>query len=197
MGNAVDSSAATRTYEYSYKLPTNAATGYWTASVTGYEGTENTVTHTANAAFQVGVPNLLVMKSVTVISDPVEGTTKPKSLPGAVMQYQITVSNNGAGPADNNSLTITDPLPANAKFVIGSVSFAEGSPGSGLSLVPANNVTYSSTGSAGPWTYTPVSDGSGADANVKALRIAPQGIMAGRSSATAPNFSVTFRAIIL
>ncbi|WP_426687819.1 beta strand repeat-containing protein [Rhodanobacter ginsengiterrae] len=196
MTQKADSGAATRTYEYSYTLPANAATGYWTASVTGYEGTENTVTHTANGTFNVGVPNLLVMKSVSVISDPVEGTTRPKSLPGAVMQYQITVSNNGSGPADNNSLVITDPLPANTKFVIGSVVFAEGTPGSGLSLAPAN-VTYSSTGSSGPWTYAPVNDGSGADGGVKALKIAPQGIMAGKTGASAPNFSVTFRVIVL
>ncbi|WP_350016136.1 CshA/CshB family fibrillar adhesin-related protein [Rhodanobacter sp. IGA1.0] len=196
MTQVADSGAATRTYEYSYTLPNNAPTGYWTASVTGYEGTENTVQHTANAAFNVGVPNLLVMKSVSVISDPVEGTTKPKSLPGAVMQYQITVSNNGAGPADNNSLVITDPIPANSKFVLGSVAFTDGTPSSGLTFAPAN-VTYSGVGSAGPWTYTPANDGSGADAGVKALRIAPQGIMAGKSGATAPNFSVTFRVIIL
>ena len=196
MTQVADSGAATRTYEYSYTLPSTAPTGYWTASVTGYEGTEGKVQHTANAAFNVGVPNLLVMKSVTVISDPVEGTTKPKSLPGAVIQYQITVSNNGSGPADNNSLVITDPLPANTKFMLSSVGFADGTPNSGLTLA-ATNVTYSSTGSAGPWTYTPVNDGSGADANVKALKIAPQGIMAGNSGATAPNFSVTFRVIIL
>lgn len=196
MTQVADSGAATRTYEYSYTLPNNAPTGYWTASVTGYEGTENTVQHTANAAFNVGVPNLLVMKSVSVISDPVEGTTKPKSLPGAVMQYQITVSNNGVGPADNNSLVITDPIPANSKFVLGSVAFTDGTPSSGLTFAPAN-VTYSGVGSAGPWTYTPANDGSGADAGVKALRIAPQGIMAGKSGATAPNFSVTFRVIIL
>ena len=196
MTQVADSGAATRTYEYSYTLPTTAPAGYWTASVTGYEGTEGKVQHTANTTFNVGVPNLLVMKSVTVVSDPVEGTSKPKSLPGAVMQYQITVSNNGSGPADNNSLVVADPLPANTKFVLGSVAFSDGTPNSGLTLAPAN-VTYSSIGSTGPWTYTPVNDGSGADANVKALQIAPQGIMAGKTGATAPNFSVTFRVIIL
>ena len=196
MTQVADSGAATRTFEVAYTIPPAAPTGYWTASVTGYEGTEGTVQHTAKAAFNVGVPNLLVIKSVTVISDPVEGTTKPKSLPGAVMQYQITVSNNGSGPADNNSLVITDPLPATTKFLLGSVVFTDGTPNSGLSLAPAN-VSYSNVGSAGPWTYTPVSDGSGADPNVKALKIAPQGTLAGKSGATAPNFSVTFRIIIL
>ncbi|HET8897270.1 MAG TPA: hypothetical protein VFN09_00610, partial [Rhodanobacteraceae bacterium] len=157
-----------------------------------------------------GVPNLLVMKSVTVATDPTYCTTAGNpascsvpagkamhSLPGAAVQYTINVSNNGVGPADNNSLVITDPLPANTKFVLGSVAFADGTPNSGLTLAPAN-VSYSSVGSAGPWTYTPANDGSGADANVKALKIAPQGIMAGKTTgATAPNFSVTFRVIIL
>lgn len=193
-------SGATRIFEYDYTVPSGAKTGTWHAAVTGIEGFEGTVTHSRTGLFEVALPppNLLVMKSVSVISDPVEGTTKPKSLPGAVMEYKIQVSNNGAGPADTDSLVITDPLPANTKFVIGSVVFAQGTPGSGLSLTPAN-VTYSSTGSSGPWGYDPNSnvDGSGANANVKALRIAPQGTMAGKTGTDAPNFSVTFRVIIL
>lgn len=204
-------SGATRIFEYDYAVPSGAKTGTWHAAVTGIEGFEGTVTHTRTGLFEVALPqpNLLVMKSVTVATDPTYCTTAGNpascsvpagkamhSLPGAAVQYTINVSNNGVGPADNNSLVITDPLPANTKFVLGSVAFADGTPNSGLTLAPAN-VSYSSVGSAGPWTYTPANDGSGADANVKALKIAPQGIMAGKSGATAPNFSVTFRVIIL
>jgi uncharacterized repeat protein (TIGR01451 family) len=185
---------ATRTYEYAYALPSNATTGYWTASVTGHEGTENTVTHTANAAFDVEVltPNLLVLKSVTAVSDPVEGTTNPKAMPGATMQYQIIVTNNGNGPPDSNSLIVTDPLPTDTKFVPGSVAFLDGSPTSGLTLVPAN-VTYFNSSNI---SITPADDGSGADPNVTKLQIAPQGIMAAKTGATAPSFSVVFNVII-
>ncbi|QRP63640.1 DUF11 domain-containing protein [Rhodanobacter sp. FDAARGOS 1247] len=204
-------SGATRIFEYDYTVPSGAKTGTWRAAVTGIEGSEGTVTHTRTGLFEVALPqpNLLVMKSVTVATDPTYCTTAGNpascsvpagkamhSLPGAAVQYTINVSNNGVGPADNNSLVITDPIPANSKFVLGSVAFTDGTPSSGLTFAPAN-VTYSGVGSAGPWTYTPANDGSGADAGVKALRIAPQGIMAGKSGATAPNFSVTFRVIIL
>ncbi|MEO8999386.1 MAG: CshA/CshB family fibrillar adhesin-related protein [Rhodanobacter sp.] len=176
--------------------PNAAASISNTATVSNPNYNYNTSNDSSTDPTTIVGPNLLVMKSVTAISDPVEGTTKPKSLPGAVMQYQITLVNNGSGSADNNSLVITDPLPANTKFVLGSASFIDGTPNSGLTFAPAN-VTYSSVGSAGPWTYVPVNDGGGADANVKALKIAPQGIMAGKSGATAPSFSVTFRVVIL
>ena len=48
-----DTAAATRTYEYTYSLPANARLGSWTASVKGYEGVENTITHTGNTSFTV------------------------------------------------------------------------------------------------------------------------------------------------
>ncbi|HEY8683645.1 MAG TPA: hypothetical protein VIM06_10785, partial [Rhodanobacter sp.] len=86
------------------------------------------------------------------------------------------------------------PIPANTKFVLGSVVFADGSPSSGLTLLPAN-VTYSNNGGTS-FVYVPVNDGSGADPLVTNLRIAPQGIMAAKTGATAPSFSVLFKVII-
>jgi hypothetical protein len=50
---AEDTVNATRTFEYTYVLPSNARLGSWTASVKGYEGVENTITHTGNASFNV------------------------------------------------------------------------------------------------------------------------------------------------
>ena len=57
------------------------------------------------------------------------------------------------------------------------VVFVNGTPISGLSYNYATNVTYSSTGASGPWTYTPVPDANGFDAAVRAVRIAPTGVM--------------------
>jgi uncharacterized repeat protein (TIGR01451 family) len=204
-----DSGAATRTYECSYVLPNNAPVGNWTASVTGYEGTEGTVQHTANATLKVaGVPNLLVMKSVVVITDPTYCTAAGNpttcsvpsgesmhSLPGAAMEYTINVSNDGSGSADTDSLIITDPVPANTQFIVGSVSFVDGSPpgASGLNLGAVN---YSATGITGPWTYHPSATSGTPDPAVKALQIIPQGSLPGKSGTTAPNFNVKFRVIV-
>lgn len=55
------------------------------------------------------VTSISVGKSSRVISDPVNGTTNPKMIPGATIRYCITVTN----PANNptaTSVTLSDPL---------------------------------------------------------------------------------------
>ena len=75
----------------------------------------------AYAAYQVGVHtvSLSVVKSATVLSDGVS-LVNPKALPGAVIQYCLTVSNATLlTPASNVSLT--DVVPANTSYVPGSI----------------------------------------------------------------------------
>ncbi|MGH8401664.1 MAG: beta strand repeat-containing protein, partial [Gammaproteobacteria bacterium] len=200
MKQVADSGAATKTFEYyvtgttGYTLTNTAAIGFWTPTVTATEGTEGTVTHTANGSFDVETPVLLVMKAVSAVTDPVHGTTRPKSIPGATMQYLVNLSNNGKGAGDNNSLVITDPVPSNSGFMVGSVIFTNGATSSGLTLSAAN-VNYSNNGGA-TWTYTPVAGGDGTDPNVTNIRFSPQGSMAGKTGGTAPSFSITFKVII-
>jgi uncharacterized repeat protein (TIGR01451 family) len=50
-----------------------------------------------------------------VISDPFNGTTNPKAIPGATVEYAITLTNTGAQNA--SVVTITDPIPTNTTFV--------------------------------------------------------------------------------
>lgn len=59
---------------------------------------------------------LSVAKTSTVISDPFNGTTNPKSIPGAVMEYGITLTNTGSVSA--SVVTITDPIPTNTTFPV-------------------------------------------------------------------------------
>jgi len=60
-------------------------------------------------AFQVNAAALTVSKTSTVINDPVNGATNPKAIPGATVQYTVTIANAaGAGDADN--VAITDSL---------------------------------------------------------------------------------------
>lgn len=58
---------------------------------------------------------LTVLKSSTIISDPLNGTTNPKMIPGATIQYCIAVSN-AAGGADAANVAVTDPLPATVTY---------------------------------------------------------------------------------
>ena len=57
------------------------------------------------------------------INDPFNGVTNPKYIPGAVAQYTILIiSNSGAGTVTNNSIVITDPIPANTTLFTGGLN---------------------------------------------------------------------------
>ncbi|MDP3905666.1 proprotein convertase P-domain-containing protein [Novosphingobium sp.] len=61
-----------------------------------------------------------VTKVSAVISDPVNLTTSPKAIPGAVMEYCILITNTGTATLTN--VVATDPLPATVSFVPGSMT---------------------------------------------------------------------------
>lgn len=63
--------------------------------------------------------NLLIAKTSSIVSDPVNGTGNPKAIPGATMRYCILVTNNGSGTA--TGINVADPLPAATTFVAGSL----------------------------------------------------------------------------
>lgn len=74
--------------------------------------------------YTVSAPTLTVTKQSRVVSDPINGSTNPKLIPGAVVEYCIVVAN-AAGGAAANSVAISDPLPAQTTFVASS-SFLNG-----------------------------------------------------------------------
>lgn len=55
------------------------------------------------------VTSISVGKSSSVVSDPVNGTTNPKMIPGATIRYCITVTNPAANPSAT-SVTLSDQL---------------------------------------------------------------------------------------
>ena len=58
---------------------------------------------------------LTATKTSRVISDPLNGTTNPKLIPGAVVEYCITVANGSGGAAAAN-VAISDTLPATTTY---------------------------------------------------------------------------------
>ena len=60
-----------------------------------------------------------VTKISSLLSDPVNGTTNPKRIPGAVVQYCILVSNGGSATA--NSVVATDSLAGPVTYTPGSM----------------------------------------------------------------------------
>ncbi|MCT2558626.1 hypothetical protein N0B51_06500 [Tsuneonella sp. YG55] len=75
--------------------------------------------HAARSDYQVAGALLSVNKYSRVVSDPV-GSTNPRSIPGAVVEYCIVVSN-ASGAATAADVALSDVVPTEMTFVSGSV----------------------------------------------------------------------------
>ncbi len=76
----------------------------------------NDATESAADQYAVRSAALTVTKAATVVSDPF-GSASPRAVPGAVVEYAITIANGGLTPA--TGVGVNDPLPANTTFVSG------------------------------------------------------------------------------
>ncbi len=159
--------------------------------------------------YETSLPSLLVMKATLTLEDPVNGTSDPKEIPGAIERYLIQVTNTGQGTVDSDTMFISDPIPANMALRVidydganpGPVAFVDGSPVSGLSYTftslgsSTDDVEFSNDGGS-TWTYTPVDSGDGTDPAVTDIRVNPKGIFAGSSGGGDPSFQVLFKAVV-
>ncbi len=147
---------------------------------------------------QALIPSLLVTKTAQTVSDPINGTTSPKNIPGAVVAYTVGVTNQGPGSVDADSLVITDPVPANTSLFVDSgggdpVVFIDGPVSSGLAYTYATDVSYSNQPGGGPpYSYTPSPDADGFDPAVTGFRFAPGGSMNAASGGDNPSFNIRF-----
>lgn len=177
--------AAPGTYSFTYRICSAANT---------YDCKTATATVTVT-------PKVTVAKTSAPYSDPVNGTTNPKLIPGGFVAYTITVSNPSSLAVDANTVVISDPTAAQLDLFVnhysgasgGPVIFTQGSPSSTLTYTytslasTTDDVEFSNNGGS-TWTYTPVVGANNTDVNVTDIRIRPKGTMAANSS-----FSVTFR----
>ncbi len=65
----------------------------------------------ARSGYIIQTPVLSADKTSCVISDPVNGTNKPKRIPGAIIRYMFDITNSGS--ADVTDLNITDSFDSN------------------------------------------------------------------------------------
>ena len=65
--------------------------------------------------YLVGAAQISVVKSSVVISDPVNGATNPKAIPGATVQYCIAVTN-ASGAATATNVNVVDDLPFDVTY---------------------------------------------------------------------------------
>jgi uncharacterized repeat protein (TIGR01451 family) len=152
-----------------------------------------TITNTkvaANAA-------LTIVKTSAVLSDPVNGTTNAKSIPGAIIKYTLTVANTGPDAVTANSVFIVDTLPTQISAGTASnPTFIQGSPSSGLTFSATSNVAYANgtttPASFAACTYKPVAS---YDPAVRYICLNPQGTFAA-STGTPPSFQLSYQAQI-
>lgn len=148
---------------------------------------------------------LVLQKTVVTVDDPFNGSSNPLAIPGANVRYTITTTNQGPGAVDSDTVLITEPLPSDLELFVndlgapgsGPVLFADGAPPSGLTYTfgglgdPADDLMFDD-GSL-TYTYTPVPDVDGYDANVTAIRVNPKGILNGSGVGGDPSFELRLR----
>ena len=77
-----------------------------------------TDTDASRVVLQTG-PLITMAKTSQIVSDPVNGTVNPKSIPGATVRYTLTVSNDPLASAGGDNNIITDLIPANTTYTFG------------------------------------------------------------------------------
>ena len=166
-------------------------------------GQSNSATDTNTLVF----PSLTNVKTSTLVSDPFNGTTNPKHIPGAVVDYTLIIANTGPGTVDADGVAVADPIPANTRLFLGDlggagsgpVAFVDGTPSSGLTWTHTSlasgtdDLEFSSNGGSS-WTHVPTADANGYDTSATThIRMRPKGTMAGASGGGNPSFQLRFR----
>jgi hypothetical protein len=166
--------------------------------------TSNGQTATVSDVDTIVYPSLVTVKSSQALSDPFNGTANPKRIPGAAVRYDVTVTNTGFGTVDTDTFFVYDAIPSRTSLYVtdlgapgsGPVAFSNGSLTSSLTYTysslasTTDDIAFSNNGGT-TWTYTPVADANGVDANVTNIRVNPKGTFAGDPVAGAPSPSCT------
>jgi uncharacterized repeat protein (TIGR01451 family) len=111
--------------------------------------------------YTVGAAVLSVYKSSRVVSDPVTtaaGGSNPKAIPGAVVEYCISVAN-ATGGATATNISIGDVIPANTSYLAGTIRVdgTVASPGASQTCSGGTAVTDASDADAGSFAGSTVS----------------------------------------
>ena len=193
----------TNRFFFRIAVPSGVAVG---TTLTATATLSNQTSEFSGNLIVAGAPNLTHQKTVTVISDPLSGTTQPKSIPGAIERYAVRLTNTGPATVDGNSLSISDAIPANTALYVldqgtagsGPVAFVNGTPASGVTWTytalnsTSDDLEFSNDGGT-TWTYTPTPNANGCDPAVTHIRLRPDGTMAASSGAGNPWFELRFQ----
>ncbi len=112
--------------------------------------------HSSQNDYIISTAALTISKDSIVISDPVNDTTLPKRIPGAVIEYQITISN-GSGAATATNIVITDSL--DTEIGGGNIIF-----NTAYNVTADQGISIQHPGSTVPADYYEYSNAGGAEA---------------------------------
>ncbi len=141
--------------------------------------------HSDAATYTVQSAALAAVKTIASTTDEF-GTGF--SIPGANVVYQIRVTNTGSTTVDANTVSVTDPVPANSQLCVSTVasctapSFTDGATSSALAAAAFEYsfvVGATACDNASFVGTPPTADASGYDSTVTCVRQAPTGSMAG------------------
>lgn len=163
----------------------------------------DTVTDTITIAT---IADPAIVKSSAVVTDPVNGASNPKRIPGSFVDYSVQITNNGGSAIDSNTTIISDLIPANTDLFVNTLGGTPAGPvdqtngatacglvAAGLTTLYSNDGAVTVTSADALYAYTPTPNGNGVDAAVTAIRIKPNGTFAAQSSATAPSCTWRYR----
>ncbi len=108
------------------------------ADAAGDTDAANDGAHSDSDAYRVGAAQITVSKSSAVVSDPINGATNPKAIPGATVEYTVVVSNAVGASATATNVQVADSL--NAEITAGTVAYdANGyAAGAGMQVTAPN-----------------------------------------------------------
>jgi trimeric autotransporter adhesin len=138
-------------------------------------------------------PALAVTKTSLPFSDPSNGTTNPKLIPGGITEYTISATAPASYSVSAGTVVIVDATPANTDLVVtdiggagsGPTAFNAGTSGMAYSFSGLGNagddIDFSNNGGTS-WTYAPTANGNGVDPAVTHVRLRPRLTMAAGST---------------
>lgn len=154
------------------------------ADAAGDTDAANDGRHSDSDAYRIGAANITVRKTSQVLSDPIGGAN-PKAIPGAVVEYTVTVENAAGASAAATNVQVSDSL--NAEITAGTVVFDA----NGYGAATGMRVTAPNINGGAPLALTNSNgDADGGEFTGNAVTVSGITLQAGESA------TVTFRVVI-
>ncbi|WP_430459559.1 CCXG family PEP-CTERM protein [Thalassolituus sp. LLYu03] len=153
-----------------------------------------------------GISGLSISSSVSVLSDPVNGSDNPKAIPGSVLTIDVLAENTGTLSSDPDSTAVIQAIDTGMAFYAGTsgsspVTFTDGSGdnASGLTLNfsslsdSADGLDFSDNDGVS-FDYTPAPDSNGYDAAITHFRLTLSGSLKPAFGTLNPQFEYQYQA---